>query len=98
MPQGADVLAAWPFHMKMTSCMCPGKRSLLICCGAFCIKPDAFPNLTLKKIPKAALSRCEWGKDDYSLRVEICPRPHEGRAVGVGIGGRTLVDLGRRGQ
>lgn len=26
-------------------------------------------NLTLKKIPKAVLSRCEWGKDDYSLQI-----------------------------
>ena len=50
------------------------KRSLLICCGAFRVKPDAFPNLTLKKIPKAVLGRCEWGKDDYSLRVENLPK------------------------
>jgi adenine-specific DNA-methyltransferase len=50
------------------------KRSLLICCGAFRVKPDDFPNLTLKKIPKAVLSRCEWGKDDYSLRVENLPK------------------------
>lgn len=50
------------------------KRSLLICCGAFRVKPDAFSNLTLKKIPKAVLSRCEWGKDDYSLRVENLPK------------------------
>lgn len=50
------------------------KRSLLICCGAFRVKSDAFPNLTLKKIPKAVLSRCEWGKDDYSLRVENLPK------------------------
>ncbi len=49
------------------------KQSLLICCGAFRVKPDAFPNLTLKKIPKAVLGRCEWGKDDYSLRVENLP-------------------------
>ncbi|MYD31433.1 MAG: site-specific DNA-methyltransferase [Nitrospira sp. SB0675_bin_23] len=50
------------------------KRSLLICCGAFRVKSDAFPNLMLKKIPKAVLSRCEWGKDDYSLRVENLPK------------------------
>jgi len=53
------------------------ERSLLICCGAFRVKPAAFPNLTLKKTPKTVLSRCEWDKDDYSLRVEnLCPRPH----------------------
>lgn len=38
------------------------------------MKPDAFPNLTLKKIPKAVMARCEWGKDDYSLRVENLPK------------------------
>lgn len=44
-------------------------RSLLICCGAFKAKPDEFPNLTLKKIPNAVLGKCEWGRDDYSLKV-----------------------------
>lgn len=48
-------------------------RSLLVCCGAFRVKPDMFPNLTLRKIPKAVLSRCEWGKDDYSLKVNELP-------------------------
>ena len=50
------------------------KQSLLICCGAFRVKSDAFANLTLKKIPKTVLNRCEWGKDDYSLRVENLPK------------------------
>ena len=45
-------------------------RSLLICCSAFRVKADAFPNLTLKKIPKAVMRKCEWGHDDYSLEVE----------------------------
>ena len=49
-------------------------RSLLILCGAFRLKNlDAFPNLTVKKIPKAVLSRCEWGKDDYSLEIRSLP-------------------------
>tara|TARA_R110002072_G_scaffold302737_2_gene488205 strand:- start:28157 stop:29875 length:1719 start_codon:yes stop_codon:yes gene_type:complete len=48
-------------------------RTLLICCGSFRVKPDAFPNLTLKKIPQAVLHRCEWGRDDYSLNVEALP-------------------------
>lgn len=47
-------------------------RSLLICCGAFRGKND-FPNLTVKKIPQAVLSRCEWGRDDYSLNVDEQP-------------------------
>lgn len=49
------------------------KRSLLVCCGAFPGKVDAFPNLTLKKIPKAVLARCEWDKDDYSLAIANLP-------------------------
>jgi adenine-specific DNA-methyltransferase len=48
-------------------------RTLLVCCGAFRCKADRFPNLTLKKIPKMVLSRCEWGHDDYSLNVENLP-------------------------
>ena len=49
-------------------------RSLLVMCGAFRVKNlDAFPNLTVKKIPKAVLSRCEWGKDDYSLEIRGLP-------------------------
>ncbi|OQY79709.1 MAG: site-specific DNA-methyltransferase [Chloroflexi bacterium UTCFX4] len=49
------------------------ERSLLVLCPAFRAKPDAFPNLTVKKIPKAVLNRAEWGHDDYSLRVENLP-------------------------
>lgn len=53
------------------------KRSLLICCSAFRGKPDAFSNLTLKKIPLAVLQKCEWGKDDYSLNVANLPKAPE---------------------
>ena len=49
-------------------------RTLLVMCTAFRSKPDRYPNLTIKKIPKAVLSRCEWGKDDYSLQVENLPK------------------------
>lgn len=49
------------------------KRSLLICCSAFRAKQDEFLNLTVKKIPLAVLSRCEWGRDDYSLNVTELP-------------------------
>lgn len=44
-------------------------RSLLVLCTAFRGNADAFANLTVKKIPKTVLSRCEWGHDDYSLEV-----------------------------
>ncbi len=49
-------------------------RSLLVCCSAFRCKADRFENLTLKKIPKMVLSRCEWGRDDYSLNVKSLPQ------------------------
>jgi adenine-specific DNA-methyltransferase len=48
-------------------------RTLLVCCAAFRAKADAFPNLTIKKIPHAVLSRCEWGHDDYSLQIKNLP-------------------------
>ena len=50
----------------------PG-RTLLVLCTAFRSRGD-FPNLTVKKIPKQVLSRCEWGHDNYSLRVENLPQ------------------------
>ncbi len=50
------------------------ERSLLICCSAYNAVPDAFSNITLKKIPKAVLDKCEWDHDDYSLAVENLPK------------------------
>ena len=50
------------------------ERTLLVLCTAFRARADAYPNLTVKKIPKQVLSRCEWGHDDYSLRVENLPQ------------------------
>ncbi len=35
---------------------------------------QGYPNLTVKKVPKAVLARCEWGHDDYSLKVENLPQ------------------------
>ena len=48
-------------------------RTLLVLCTAFRGRGD-YPNLTVKKIPKQVLSRCEWGHDDYSLQVENLPK------------------------
>ncbi|HQT76444.1 MAG TPA: site-specific DNA-methyltransferase, partial [Rhodopila sp.] len=53
------------------------ERTLLVCCKAFNARSDAFENLTVKKIPQAVLSRCEWGRDDYSLRIAEAPPPPE---------------------
>lgn len=50
------------------------ERTLLICCKAFQgANADSFANLTIRKIPGAILDRCEWGKDDYSLKIEALP-------------------------
>ena len=49
------------------------KKTLLVCCKAFKATVDAFDNLTIKKIPHAVLTKCEWGRDDYSLNVENLP-------------------------
>jgi len=48
-------------------------RTLLVLCTAFRGKPG-YPNLTVNKIPKQVLARCEWGHDDYSLQVENLPK------------------------
>ena len=48
-------------------------HSLLVLCPAFRGKSDRYPSLTVKKIPRAVLSKCEWGHDDYSLNVENLP-------------------------
>jgi adenine-specific DNA-methyltransferase len=55
------------------------ERSLLVLCTAFRGRGD-YPNLTVKKIPRQVLNRCEWGHDDYSLQVENlpkAPKPHK---------------------
>ena len=57
-------------------------RSLLICCSAWRgmtadQAAERFPNLSLKKIPKMILKRCEWVHDDYSLNVANLPMAEE---------------------
>jgi adenine-specific DNA-methyltransferase len=58
------------------------ERSLMICCKAFHAKADAFPNLTIRKIPHAVLRKCEWGKDDYSLDIARLPEVPEAEEGG----------------
>lgn len=50
------------------------ERSLLVLCTAFRGKADRYTSLTVKKIPKQVLSRCEWGHDDYSLQIQNLPK------------------------
>jgi adenine-specific DNA-methyltransferase len=49
-------------------------RSLLVCCASFRGKAENYPHLEIKKIPKAVLAKCEWGHDDYSLKIENLPK------------------------
>ena len=54
------------------------ERSLVVVCSAWrgvtaAVAAERWPNLTLKKIPKMVLARCEWGHDDYSLNVANLP-------------------------
>ena len=59
-------------YLKSISEQLGEKRSLLICCKGFESSAE-FTNLTVKKIPKAVLDKCEWGHDDYSLNVANLP-------------------------
>lgn len=49
-------------------------RSLLILCLAYHADTSQYSNLTVKKIPKHVLERCEYGKDDYSLNIQNLPQ------------------------
>ena len=58
-------------------------RTLLVCCSAFRGDANRYSNLTVKKIPKMVLSKCEWGHDDYSLNVQNLPKaPTEALTLG----------------
>jgi adenine-specific DNA-methyltransferase len=48
-------------------------KTLLVMCGAFRCKAERFANLTLKKLPKVIVDRCQWAHDDYSLNVQNLP-------------------------
>ena len=52
------------------------ERPPLLAGDVGCVSWETGPvsDLTIKKIPKTVLARCEWGKDDYSLQVENLPK------------------------
>jgi adenine-specific DNA-methyltransferase len=52
-------------------------ESLLICCTSFSKVADKYPNITIKKIPKMLLGRCEFGKEDYSLNIINMPQVND---------------------
>ena len=64
-------------------------ESLLICCKSFqeaC--ENCYATITIKKIPKMLLGRCEFGKEDYSLNIVNLPEPtpdpsQEGNKIGI---------------
>jgi hypothetical protein len=60
-------------HLQELASEVGPERSLLVLCTAFRGRDD-YANLTVKKIPRQVLSRCEWGHDDYSLKVENLPQ------------------------
>ena len=61
-------------HLDSISQAVGTDRTLLICCKGF-EEGCKFRNLTMKKIPKEVLDKCEWGKDDYSMNVAKLPKP-----------------------
>jgi adenine-specific DNA-methyltransferase len=58
-------------QLKVLSEEIGAERTLLICCKAFMTEGAEFPNLTLVKIPRAILSKCEWDQDDYSFTLNV---------------------------
>jgi adenine-specific DNA-methyltransferase len=72
-------------QLKKISDLVGPERTLLVCCRAFQgARVKQLPNLTVVKIPHAILSRCEWGKDDYSMglsSLETAPAEAEEAAA-----------------
>ena len=64
-------------QLKVLSDEVGEERSLLVCCMAYEAAGDNLMNLTLKKIPRVVLDRCEWGRDDYSLKIAALPLQDE---------------------
>lgn len=54
------------------------ERSLLVLCTAFRGRGE-YPNLTVKKIPKQVLSRCEWGMMITACGWRTCRRSRRSR-------------------
>lgn len=52
-------------------------RTLMVCGRAFSGDIDGLSNLTCTKIPTAILTKCEWGRDDYSLNVNHNSQPEQ---------------------
>jgi adenine-specific DNA-methyltransferase len=64
-------------QLQLISSEVGNKSTLLICCKGFIAKDNEFPNLNIKKIPKAVLHKCEWDQDDYSFNINVLPEEKE---------------------
>ena len=71
-------------------------RTLMVCAKAFSGNLDRFANLTCCKIPSTILTKCEWGRDDYSLNVAALPEPEAEKPESAGplfdVGGEDQAD------
>jgi len=57
-------------------------ESVLICCTQYeAGLENAYPNINIHKIPSLLLSRCEFGKNDYSLNIINSPFEREVTSV-----------------
>ena len=68
-------------HLARMSDEVGSNRSLLVFCAAYNCKEDEFPNLTIKKIPRDVLAKCDWDIDDYSLKDKPRKTSTEYRAI-----------------
>jgi len=73
-------------------------QTLLVCCAAFhgvtaAMASERWRNLTLKKIPRMVLARCEWGHDDYSLNVSNLPIAESGAQIEEPMLARSVAEL-----
>ncbi len=56
------------------------QRTLLVLCTSFRGHVGGYSNLTVRKIPRHVLDRCDWAHDDYSLDVKNLPQAAPTRA------------------
>ena len=75
-------------------------ESLLICCKSFSKAcDDRYSNITIKKIPKMLLGRCEFGKEDYSLNIINMPiDPNEPDFIPKGFNSVTSLKKKKNGK
>ncbi|MBC6624642.1 site-specific DNA-methyltransferase [Pseudomonas sp.] len=90
-------------QLKVLSDEVGEERSLLVCSMAYEAAGDNLTNLTIKKIPRVVLDRCEWGRDDYSLKIAALPlqdeepeeadsKPNKSRKIKASLAQTSLFD------